>query len=188
MSVLQDPSVEAILESLALAFTTEDSKKNDTANNLRFNSKVESGTITFDFRSSKPAVDMDGSAENSHKESLSSEDIPEPKYSNFNDLSASTFVESPSRAVKNENIHEPKNQSRDVTNLSGQVQRGEGESSFSSSGPVSGLITYSGPIAYSGSISLRSDSSTTSTRSFAFPVYIFDLAIILVIFFSSKKI
>lgn len=40
----------------------------------------------------------------------------------------------------------------------------------SSSGPVSGLITYSGPISYVGSISIRSDSSTTSARSFAFPV------------------
>ncbi|OWM89439.1 hypothetical protein CDL15_Pgr024187 [Punica granatum] len=45
-----------------------------------------------------------------------------------------------------------------------------GEASFSMVGPVSGLITYSGPIAFSGSLSLRSDSSTTSTRSFAFPV------------------
>ncbi|KAI4381398.1 hypothetical protein MLD38_007470 [Melastoma candidum] len=45
-----------------------------------------------------------------------------------------------------------------------------GESSFSYAGPVSGSVTYSGPIAFSGSLSLRSDSSTTSTRSFAFPV------------------
>lgn len=45
-----------------------------------------------------------------------------------------------------------------------------GESSFSLAGPVSSLITYSGPIAYSGSLSLRSDGSTTSNRSFAFPV------------------
>lgn len=45
-----------------------------------------------------------------------------------------------------------------------------GESSFSMAGPVSSLITYSGPIAYSGNLSLRSDGSTTSTRSFAFPV------------------
>ncbi|KVI05297.1 hypothetical protein Ccrd_016381 [Cynara cardunculus var. scolymus] len=50
------------------------------------------------------------------------------------------------------------------------VQRGEGESSFSVAGPVSGRITYSGPIAFSGSVSIRSDSSTTSTRSFAFPI------------------
>lgn len=51
-----------------------------------------------------------------------------------------------------------------------QDQHGHGETSFSMAGPVSGLITYSGPIAYSGSLSRRSDSSATSTRSFAFPV------------------
>ncbi|KAF5777460.1 putative protein BREAKING OF ASYMMETRY IN THE STOMATAL LINEAGE [Helianthus annuus] len=38
---------------------------------------------------------------------------------------------------------------------------GEGESSFSVAGPLSGPV---------GSTSLRSDSSTTSTRSFAFPI------------------
>ncbi|KAL8258103.1 hypothetical protein R6Q59_030144 [Mikania micrantha] len=50
------------------------------------------------------------------------------------------------------------------------IHRGEGESSFSVVGPGSEHITYSGPIAFSGSTSLRSDSSTTSTRSFAFPI------------------
>lgn len=54
--------------------------------------------------------------------------------------------------------------------VSGHIQNGIGETSFSATGPISGLISYSGPIAYSGSLSLRSDSSTTSTRSFAFPV------------------
>ncbi|XP_050224878.1 uncharacterized protein LOC126674475 [Mercurialis annua] len=54
--------------------------------------------------------------------------------------------------------------------FSGQLQYYPGESSFSAAGPLSGLITYSGPIAYSGSLSLRSDSSTTSARSFAFPI------------------
>jgi hypothetical protein len=52
----------------------------------------------------------------------------------------------------------------------GQLQYADGESSFSSSGPLFGLTSHSGPIAYSGSVSLRSDSSTTSTRSFAFPM------------------
>ncbi|MBA0621085.1 hypothetical protein Godav_006736 [Gossypium davidsonii] len=50
--------------------------------------------------------------------------------------------------------------------LSSNLQLGYGECSFS----AAGLITYSGPIAYSGSLSHRSDSSTTSTRSFAFPI------------------
>ncbi|KAE8730023.1 18S pre-ribosomal assembly protein gar2-related, putative isoform 2 [Hibiscus syriacus] len=54
--------------------------------------------------------------------------------------------------------------------FSNNLQSGYGESSFSAAGPVTGLISYSGPIAYSGSLSVRSDSSTTSTRSFAFPI------------------
>ena len=49
------------------------------------------------------------------------------------------------------------------------VQRDLGDSSFAA-GHVSSLINSSGPIPYSGSISLRSDSSAASTRSFAFPV------------------
>ncbi|CAN8266585.1 unnamed protein product [Cochlearia groenlandica] len=49
---------------------------------------------------------------------------------------------------------------------------GFGETSFSAAEAVSisGHITYSGPIAYSGSLSVRSDASTTSGRSFAFPI------------------
>lgn len=42
----------------------------------------------------------------------------------------------------------------------------EGELSFS----AAGLITYAGPVAYTGSLSLRSDGSATSGRSFAFPM------------------
>lgn len=42
----------------------------------------------------------------------------------------------------------------------------QGESSFS----ADDFITHSGPIAFSGSISLRSDGSATSGRSFAFPM------------------
>ncbi|KAL3501542.1 hypothetical protein ACH5RR_035991, partial [Cinchona calisaya] len=164
------PSVEAILESLAVAFTAEDSKKKITASNLRYNSSVESGTITFDFKSPEPAVSMDDSAENSHEEILKSEDVPNQKLGNLNDHSDTTLVGSAIRADKKENIDELKNPSQDVADHSSQVQRGDGESSFSSSGPLPGLITYSGPIAYSGNISLRSDSSTTSTRSFAFPI------------------
>ncbi|XP_047323630.1 uncharacterized protein LOC124927282 [Impatiens glandulifera] len=45
-----------------------------------------------------------------------------------------------------------------------------GESSFGMNGSVSGLITYTGSIANSCNTSLRSDSSATSTRSFAFPI------------------
>lgn len=61
-----------------------------------------------------------------------------------------------------------KSDDQSVTSL---IRHSLGESSFSAVGPVSGRISYSGPVPYSGSISLRSDSSTTSTRSFAFPMY-----------------
>uniref|UniRef100_A0A0E0KRN4 Uncharacterized protein n=1 Tax=Oryza punctata TaxID=4537 RepID=A0A0E0KRN4_ORYPU len=50
------------------------------------------------------------------------------------------------------------------------VIRNPFESSFSGPSIISGPLTPSGHIPYSGNISLRSDSSTTSTRSFAFPV------------------
>ncbi|PKA59819.1 hypothetical protein AXF42_Ash011944 [Apostasia shenzhenica] len=45
-----------------------------------------------------------------------------------------------------------------------------GESEFSGSALLSGPIINSGHIPYSGSISLRSESSTTSAHSFAFPI------------------
>lgn len=47
------------------------------------------------------------------------------------------------------------------------IQNGHEESSFSTPGPLSNSIAFSGPISYSGSMSLRSNSST---RSFAFPI------------------
>nr|XP_027097055.1 uncharacterized protein LOC113716801 isoform X1 [Coffea arabica]XP_027097056.1 uncharacterized protein LOC113716801 isoform X1 [Coffea arabica]XP_027097057.1 uncharacterized protein LOC113716801 isoform X1 [Coffea arabica]XP_027097058.1 uncharacterized protein LOC113716801 isoform X1 [Coffea arabica]XP_027097059.1 uncharacterized protein LOC113716801 isoform X1 [Coffea arabica] len=166
------PSVDSILESLAVAFTADASKKSGTANNLHYNSKVESGTITFDFKSPKPAIDShaDESAENSHEEVLKSEGVLNHKQENLTDQSAA-LIECGSSTDKNETtVHEPKAQQQDAVDHPSQVHRGGGESSFSSTGPLSGLITYSGPIAYSGSTSLRSDSSTTSTRSFAFPI------------------
>lgn len=50
------------------------------------------------------------------------------------------------------------------------VIRNPFESSFSGPSITSDPLTPSGHIPYSGNISLRSESSTTSTRSFAFPV------------------
>lgn len=50
------------------------------------------------------------------------------------------------------------------------VHINRGDLNFSEPVYLSGPIVSSGHIPYSGSISLRSDSSTTSTRSFAFPM------------------
>ncbi|XP_073303576.1 uncharacterized protein [Primulina huaijiensis] len=61
--------------------------------------------------------------------------------------------------------HERKNS--DEVSVISQLRHDEGESSFTAAG---GLITFSGPIAYTGSLSLRSDGSAASGRSFAFPI------------------
>lgn len=53
--------------------------------------------------------------------------------------------------------------------LSKYQNGGQGESSFSGMRCLSSVINYSGPMA-SGSVSIRSESSTTSNRSFAFPM------------------
>ncbi|KAL9275711.1 hypothetical protein AKJ16_DCAP17225 [Drosera capensis] len=45
-----------------------------------------------------------------------------------------------------------------------------GETSFNAEMPPPSSITYMGPVSYSGNISLRSESSAGSARSFAFPV------------------
>ncbi|XP_068642683.1 uncharacterized protein [Aristolochia californica] len=50
------------------------------------------------------------------------------------------------------------------------IQHGLGESSFSGAHSLPSSVAHSGHIPYSGSISLRSDSSTASARSFAFPI------------------
>jgi hypothetical protein len=72
--------------------------------------------------------------------------------------------------LKQQPLKLPNDQRSLVENSGGnKFERDEGETSFSVV-PQSGLITYSGPMIYSGNTSLRSDSSTTSTRSFAFPV------------------
>lgn len=107
---------------------------------LSYNSKVEIRSITFDFDTSVPMAS-------------GKEKCPCNGGSEHLGTQDSSRLDDPNT--------EP---------VSSQLQYVNGESSFSAAGPVSGLISYSGPIAYSGSVSLRSDSSTTSTRSFAFPV------------------
>lgn len=62
--------------------------------------------------------------------------------------------------------HERSNSS-DHASVVNQSYHNAGETSFS----AASLINYSGSVAFSGSLSHRSDGSTTSTTSFAFPVY-----------------
>ncbi|KAI3978109.1 hypothetical protein MKX01_032486 [Papaver californicum] len=74
------------------------------------------------------------------------------------------------RTIHTVNILGLEEDSQTASSRSFFIQHGHGESSFSSAGPFSGPLAYTDPASYSGSISHRSDSSTTSTRSFAFPI------------------
>ncbi|XP_075522222.1 uncharacterized protein LOC142555296 isoform X2 [Primulina tabacum] len=69
------------------------------------------------------------------------------------------------RGIEQHSINHGHKNSDEVSVVS-QLRHDEGESSFT----AAGLITFSGPIANSGSLSLRSDGSAASGRSFAFPI------------------
>ncbi|CAL5354928.1 unnamed protein product [Camellia sinensis] len=125
----------------------EESKKSNPINDLPYYSKVESSTITFDFNSSKPSASGRDESPDDDDDVV---DHEQPCKINRREDGILDNLAVASEVV--ENVH------------------GQGERSFSMAGPVSGLITYSGPTAFSGSVSLRSDSSATSTRFFAFPV------------------
>ncbi|XP_022726215.1 uncharacterized protein LOC111282410 [Durio zibethinus] len=130
---------EATQISAAQASASEESTSSSLVNEVSYDGKLETGSITFDFDSSAPTSSKDECLHNIDRKPL--------------ETGSTTKLE--------DTVDQP---------FSNNLQCGNGESSFSASGPVTGLISYSGPIAYSGSLSLRSDSSTTSTRSFAFPI------------------
>lgn len=144
--------VDEMLASPSYDAANGESGNGSPVNELAYNSKVEKGSITFDFDSSaRPDSSTEECLEKGNSEILATQ-------------STSKLEEGIS----------------DAPTVSRQLQRGQGETSFSLAGPGEenfstvgpspSFIGYSGPIAYSGSLSLRSDSSTTSTRSFAFPV------------------
>ncbi|XXG79903.1 hypothetical protein AAC387_Pa09g0870 [Persea americana] len=111
---------------------------------LLFDRRVENGSITFDFNSSSSAKSarMEGAETADHQHSAQNFSMSGLEDKALDSLTGST--------------------------RSFFIQHGYGESDHS--GSVSDPITYSGLIPYSGNTSLRSESSTASTRSFAFPV------------------
>ncbi|KAL6969674.1 hypothetical protein U1Q18_029381 [Sarracenia purpurea var. burkii] len=140
----QIPYSEAKYEKPGVVSATGESNKSPPFNNLSYNSKVESATIIFDFNTSKSAASCRGK--------------------NPNGVNCEPLLKIDS---------EPSHDNDGIPNslaVGREVQHGQCESSFSMAGAVSGLITYSGQLAHSANVSLRSESSTTSTRSFAFPV------------------
>ncbi|CAI9756138.1 unnamed protein product [Fraxinus pennsylvanica] len=206
----QIPHGDAISGSQTALSTNTEPDKNVQAGNLLYNSKVDCGSITFNFNSPKSGASrsMDGCAENVHAQSVESEDEYHLEFLNSDNLFEATLVQCTSNKFEINANGEQSNDLQDTNSNSsdGQVQEAsiqdkttgnvneeavqtydvfkdeveksgsvpvtnlvrcdEGELSFSNAG----LITISGPMAYSGSVSLRSDTSAASSRSFAFPV------------------
>jgi len=112
---------------------------------LPYNSKVESGSIVLDFNSSA----MVPGKEEEEK------------------LPPNEVVAKPPDAQSMSRHDDGALASITVSSMDTRVH---GETSFSAAMPPPASITYTGPHAHTGSVSLRSESSAGSTRSFAFPV------------------
>ncbi|XP_077237571.1 uncharacterized protein LOC143879214 isoform X1 [Tasmannia lanceolata] len=141
----QAPNEKENLENL-VGTSAEVSINSSNTEDFPIDSKVESGPFTSGFESSPPMMsDREESIENAEWQQSRGNLI----LSELDDWALDSLTGS-TRSLF--------------------IQHGHGESSFAGMNSVSGPIAYSGPIPYSGSISLRSDSSTASTRSFAFPI------------------
>ncbi|XP_058112471.1 uncharacterized protein LOC131255698 [Magnolia sinica] len=137
----QGESEEARLASSVAPSATEVPNNTNSAKDFPFDRTVESGSITFNFDSSSPV--MSGRVVGRD----------------------SSVYQQSGRSSNVPGLDDGLLDSLTGSSRSFFIQHGLGESSS-----VSGPIAFSGPVAYSGSISLRSDSSTASAQSFAFPV------------------
>lgn len=116
-------------------------------NVLSYNSKVESGSIILDFNAAA-TISEKVNEDNSEK----SEAVEKPPVTQtMSREEGGTF---PGGSILNR----------------GTDNRVHGETSFSATMAPPASITYMGSNAHTGNISLRSESSAGSTRSFAFPV------------------
>ncbi|KMT08720.1 hypothetical protein BVRB_6g139930 [Beta vulgaris subsp. vulgaris] len=137
---------EATSEQSAELPALHEPVSNGINNTLSYNSKVESGSIILDFN----AAATDPEKEKEDEVSQKNEAVEKPPVT--------------------------QTMSRDDSGAPGSIldlgtdKRVHGETSFSAAMPLPASITYMGPVAHSGNISLRSESSAGSTRSFAFPV------------------
>lgn len=142
---------QAISEESNLGFTpqsfpAEVSVSSNVSEETPVNCKVPSGVISFSFI--KEAASTSGRYEN--KETTVNQP---PVVAQIDPITEEAIVDGPITSARSSILH--------------LIQ---GESNLSGSALLSGPLANSGHIPYSGSISLRSDSSTTSARSFAFPM------------------
>ncbi|CAN6447084.1 unnamed protein product [Victoria cruziana] len=148
-------------------------KSSKEEQSLQFSSKIGSKSITFTFDPSIPAPSFNNNGD-AEEERAAAATARQPEHQRFHSLAELCFEErSPSgepTSSLGSSCHVPgkldgtqgRNSSSEPADVSEKLQTGLPSTSAS--------ITFSGPVQYSGSISLRSDSSATSARSFAFPV------------------
>lgn len=132
--------------SCAHSSASEEAKDSCSVEKLFHDGNLDSGSISFHVDSPKPLIASD--IRKSHEHSNHVHTSETQTMSRLEDVRLSD----------------------DGLSIPSQLHPGPGDASFSAAGHLPSIITYSGPMAYSGSVSLRSDSSTTSARSFAFPV------------------
>ncbi|XP_022944916.1 uncharacterized protein LOC111449304 [Cucurbita moschata] len=163
------------------AFTTsapvpEDPENSASGSDISYNSKLDNGNITFDFNSlSSTASDGLERCDNGdlNPSTPSTSALMDCQDTSSSSSSSKCQVQCHDTSISLKRVEYEDVLKAGVGNsvshqVLSQVQRGGvGEASFSSMVP---FRSNSDRIGYSGSISIRSDSSTTSTRSFAFPV------------------
>ncbi|XP_031481439.1 uncharacterized protein LOC116251363 isoform X1 [Nymphaea colorata] len=142
---------------------------------LQFSSKIGNKSITFTFDPSMPPPSFNNCGnEEEEKAAAAAASGRQPEHHHVHSLAELCLQERRSSdeptSSMGSSCHVPeelngmqgRNPSSDPGEVSEKLQPGVRSMSAS--------ITFSGPVQYSGSISLRSDSSTASTHSFAFPV------------------
>lgn len=169
----QMPTFIAAFNSQNAASAVDGTNNNGPASNFSNNSKSEAGAYDFNLTELDLSNSVAKTAKNLPEQSHKLEAVPGQKDGSSDSFSAATQVHfANSVDSSNSNIHSKSLDPQNMVNLeeknSGRFA--DGEASFAALGPASGLITYSGHISHPGNISLRSDSSATSARSFAFPV------------------
>ncbi|KAJ8564695.1 hypothetical protein K7X08_001155 [Anisodus acutangulus] len=154
----QMPSSVVAFNSQNAVSAADETNNNGPASNFFNNSKSETGIITCDLNLTDLALSssMAKTVKNLPEQSIKLETVSSQKDGSSDSFSAASQVHFANNV--------------DPSNSSVHGHLADGEASFSAAGLASGLITYSGPISHSANVSLRSDSSTTSARSFAFPV------------------
>ncbi|KAJ8563037.1 hypothetical protein K7X08_031489 [Anisodus acutangulus] len=152
----QVPSSEVAFNSQNAVLVADETNNNGPANNFFNSSRSEAGAITCEFNLIEPALSSSVAkiVKNVPEQSLELEAVSSQKDGSSDSFSAANQVHFANNV--------------DPSGVHGHFA--DGEASFSAAVPASSLITYSGPISHSANVSLRSDSSTTSARSFAFPV------------------